>query len=142
MRARFVSTVIALLSMTSCFALLASGKRNDTVGAKVEGTIFDIDSEGKPSFVAATGVKRAGPVTCDTLTNENGKYVLGTASRPGRLNDGEKRLHARAGVSGFDLLSITLIRGTYGTILQAPGSDNSSQLLAGIPRQICLESRS
>jgi outer membrane receptor for ferrienterochelin and colicin len=77
MRARVVSTVVIVpLLMTSCFALLASGKQIDTVGAKVEGTIFVTDSEGKQSFVAGATVKLTGPVTCDTLTDENGKYAL------------------------------------------------------------------
>ena len=142
MRAHDVSTVIAPLSTTSCFPLLASGKQPDTVGAKVEGTILVTDSEGKPSVVAAAGVKVTGPVTCDTLRGENGKYALaerGPASRPVRLH-GEKHLHVLAGVDLVDLFSITLIRGTYRTALQAPGSDSSSQPLARIPRQICLES--
>ena len=77
MRARLVSTVVIVpLLMTSCFALLASSKQIDTVGAKVEGTIFVTDSEGKQSFVAGATVKLTGPVTCDTLTEKNGKYAL------------------------------------------------------------------
>ena len=143
MRARVVSTVVTPLSMTSCFALLDSGKQTDTVGAKVEGTILVTDSEGKPSLVAAAGVKLTSPVTCDTLRGETGKDALaarGPASRPVRLRGGEKLLHLRLGVGLVDLFSITLIRGSCRTALQAPGSDNSSQPLARIPRQICLES--
>ena len=134
MRARVVSTVVTPLSMTSCFALLDSDKQTDTVGAKVEGTILVTDSEGKPSVVAAAGVKLTGPVTCDTL-----RAAKGPASRPVRLRGGEKHLHRRLGVGLVDLFSITLIRDTYRTALQAPGSDSSSQPLARIARQIYLE---
>jgi hypothetical protein len=75
--ARVVSTVVIVpLLMTSCFALLASGKQIDTVGAKVEGTIFVTDSEGKQSFVPGATVKLTGPVTCATQTDENGRYAL------------------------------------------------------------------
>ena len=77
MRARVISTIVILpLLMTSCFATSASGKQNDTVGAKVEGTIFVKDSEGKQSFVPGATVKLTGPVTCETQTGENGKFGL------------------------------------------------------------------
>jgi hypothetical protein len=77
MRARVVSTVVIVpLLLTSCFALLASGKQIDTIGAKIEGTIFVTDSEGKQSFVPGATVKLTGAVTCATQTDENGRYAL------------------------------------------------------------------
>ena len=77
MRARVVSTVaIVPLLIASCFALLASGKQIDTVGAKIEGTIFVTDSEGKQSFVPGATVKLTGPVTLETQTDENGRFAL------------------------------------------------------------------
>jgi hypothetical protein len=264
MRTRAFSKVVNVpLSMTACFAPLASGKQIDTVGAKVEGRIFVTDSEGKESFVAGARAKRTGAVTCGTAADEHGKCALETApfgtyaleavfagpkaaapirvqtsqvqadlelkaipvtdslvvtvdqdkssnpapsetiptktlregpnvnerfessfplipgvlrgpdrhislkgarntksganlpievvsfprfssfdlqiTRPVSLNVGEKPLHAPVGVSVFNLFN-HFIRRTYRTILQAPASDNSSQLLARIPRQICLES--
>lgn len=77
MRARVISTVVILpLLVTLCFVPLASGKQTDTVGAKIEGTIFVTDSEGKQSFVPGATVKLTGPVTCETQTDENGRYAL------------------------------------------------------------------
>lgn len=77
MRARVISTVVILpLLATLCFVPLASGKQTDTVGAKIEGTIFVTDSEGKQSFVPGATVKLTGPVTCETQTDENGRYAL------------------------------------------------------------------
>src|SRR5690348_1842776 len=77
MRARVISTVVIFpLLVTLCFVPLASGKQTDTVGAKVEGTIFVTDSEGKQSFVPGATVKLTGPVTCETQTDENGRYAL------------------------------------------------------------------
>jgi outer membrane receptor for ferrienterochelin and colicin len=67
--------VVVPLLMASSFALLASGKQIDTVVAKVEGTVFVTDSDGKQSFIAGATVKVTGPVTCDTQTDENGKYA-------------------------------------------------------------------
>jgi len=77
MRARVISTVVVFpLLVTLCFVPLASGKRTDTVGATIEGTIFVTDSEGKQSFVPGATVKLTGPVTCETQTDENGRYAL------------------------------------------------------------------
>lgn len=77
MRARVISTVVIFpLLVTLCFVPLASGKQTDTVGAKIEGTIFVTDSEGKQSFVPGATVKLTGPVTCETQTDENGRYAL------------------------------------------------------------------
>ncbi len=77
MRAHVVSTVVIFpLLVTLCFVPLASGKQTDTVGAKIEGTIFVTDSEGKQSFVPGVTVKLTGPVTCETQTDENGRYAL------------------------------------------------------------------
>jgi TonB dependent receptor/Carboxypeptidase regulatory-like domain len=77
MRARVISTVVIFpLLVTLCFVPLAPGKQTDTVGAKLEGTIFVTDSEGKQSFVPGATVKLTGPVTCETQTDENGRYAL------------------------------------------------------------------
>jgi outer membrane receptor for ferrienterochelin and colicin len=77
MSARVISTVVIFpLLVTLCFVSLASGKQTDTVGAKLEGTIFVTDSEGKQSFVPGATVKLTGPVTCETQTDENGRYAL------------------------------------------------------------------
>ena len=77
MRARVISAVVIFpLLVTLCFVPLASGKQTDTVGAKIEGTIFVTDSEGKQSFVPGATVKLTGPVTCETQTDENGRYAL------------------------------------------------------------------
>jgi len=77
MRARVVSTVLIVpLLITSWFVRTASGKQTDTVDAKVEGTVFVTDSEGKKSFVPGATVKLSGPVTCETQTDENGRYAL------------------------------------------------------------------
>jgi TonB dependent receptor len=77
MRAHVISTVVILpLLVTLCFVPLASGKQTDTVGAKIEGTIFVSDSEGKQSFVPGATVKLTGPVTCETQTDEKGRYAL------------------------------------------------------------------
>jgi outer membrane receptor for ferrienterochelin and colicin len=67
--------VVVPLLMASSFAVLASGKQIDTVGAKLEGTVFVTDSDGERSFIAGATVKVTGPVTCDTQTDENGKYA-------------------------------------------------------------------
>jgi len=77
MRARVISAVVIFpLLVTLCFVPLASGKQTDIVGAKIEGTIFVTDSEGKQSFVPGATVKLTGPVTCETQTDENGRYAL------------------------------------------------------------------
>lgn len=77
MRSRVISTIAILpLLMTLCFATWASGKQNDTVGAKIEGTIFVKDAEGNQSFVPGATVRLTGPVTCETQTDENGKFGL------------------------------------------------------------------
>jgi carboxypeptidase family protein/TonB-dependent receptor-like protein len=77
MRTRFLATfAIVPLMMTFCFSPLAAGKQSDSADAKVEGTIFVIDSEGKQSVVAGATVKLTGPVTRETQTDENGKYAL------------------------------------------------------------------
>jgi hypothetical protein len=76
MRAHVISTVVIFpLLVTLCVAPLASGKQTDTVGAKIEGTIFVTGSEGKQSFVPGATVKLTGPVTCETQTDENGRYA-------------------------------------------------------------------
>jgi hypothetical protein len=80
MRARVISTVMIVpLLITSFFALLASGKQIDIAGAKLEGTIFVTDSEGKHSFVPGATVKLTGAVTCEAQTDENGRYALETS---------------------------------------------------------------
>ena len=58
------------------FQLASWGKQPDTGGAKVEGTVFVQDAAGNQSFVAGASVKFSGPVTFETESDENGRYVL------------------------------------------------------------------
>lgn len=58
------------------FVSQVSAKQGDTVGGKVQGTIFVTNSDGTKSFVVDATVRLTGPITRDTRTDENGRYSL------------------------------------------------------------------
>jgi len=76
LRSQQVLSLVIVALLLSCFAGVVSGKQNDVATAKLEGNIFVRDSEGNQSFVARATVKLTGPVTCETQTDENGRYAF------------------------------------------------------------------
>src|SRR5229473_4214009 len=73
---RIVFLLLFLLFAICLFAIGSWGKQLNTTIAKVEGTVFIQDSAGDQSFVAGASVKFSGPVTFETESDENGKYVI------------------------------------------------------------------
>jgi len=73
---RIVFLLLYLLLAICLFASAARGNQADTVGAKVEGSVFVRDSAGNQSFVAGAIVKFSGPATFETESDENGEYVI------------------------------------------------------------------
>jgi hypothetical protein len=59
------------------FASAMRGAQANVATAKVEGTVFVRDSAGNQSFVSGAKVKLNGPITVETETDANGKYVAG-----------------------------------------------------------------
>src|SRR5690349_5119144 len=73
---RVFFSLLFLVFAVSLFTDLAHGKQTNATTAKVVGTVFVQDSAGNRSVVAGARVKLDGSATFETLTDENGNYLI------------------------------------------------------------------
>src|SRR5690349_1784442 len=69
-------SLLFLVFAVSLLTSLAQGKQPNATTAKVAGTVFVQDSAGNRSVVPGAKVKLDGPATFETLTDENGNYLI------------------------------------------------------------------